>query len=96
MFRFHRWRANLRVLEIEELKTVPFVPYSHPFIERLIGIIRREYLDRVLFWTRIAAYDNESRVHSALVCRTTWQPFNPNRRSAAVLLASSLRSMGSA
>jgi putative transposase len=37
LFRFHRWRANLRVLEIEEVKTVPFVPCSHPFIERLIG-----------------------------------------------------------
>jgi hypothetical protein len=28
LFRFHRWRANLRVLEIEELKSVPFVPRS--------------------------------------------------------------------
>src|SRR5450631_3557329 len=52
-FRFHRWRANLRVLEIEEIKTVPFVPCSHPFIERLIGTIRREYLDHVLFWNRL-------------------------------------------
>ena len=23
----------------------------HPFIERLIGMIRREYLDHILFWT---------------------------------------------
>src|ERR1017187_8844398 len=29
LFRFHRWRANLRVLEID-VKTVPFVPCSHP------------------------------------------------------------------
>jgi transposase InsO family protein len=28
LFRFHRWRANLRVLEMEEIKTVPFVPNS--------------------------------------------------------------------
>ena len=36
LFRFHRWRANLRVLDIEELKSAPFTPRSHPFIERLI------------------------------------------------------------
>jgi hypothetical protein len=53
LFRFHRWRANLRVLEIEEIKTVPFVPCSRPFIKRLIGTIRREYLDHVLFWNRL-------------------------------------------
>jgi putative transposase len=27
------------------------VPLSHPFVERLIGTIRRERLDRTLFWT---------------------------------------------
>ena len=50
LFRFHRWLANLRVLEIEEIKSVPYAPVSHPFVERLIGTIRREYLDRVFFW----------------------------------------------
>ncbi len=53
LFRFHRWRANLRVLEIEEIKTVPFVPCSHPFIERLIGTIRRDYLDQLWFWNQL-------------------------------------------
>ena len=37
LFRYHRWLANLRILEIQEIKTVPYVPLSHPFIERLIG-----------------------------------------------------------
>jgi len=32
---------------------------SHPFVERLIRTIRREYLDRTLFWTAI---DLESKV----------------------------------
>lgn len=50
MFRFHRWLANLRVLQIEEIKTVPYAPVSHPFVERLIGTVRREYLDQVFFW----------------------------------------------
>lgn len=35
LFEFHRWKANLRILEIEGIKTVPYVPLSHPFIERL-------------------------------------------------------------
>ena len=34
-----------------EIKAVPYVPLSHPFVERLIGTIRREYLNRTLFWT---------------------------------------------
>jgi len=53
LYRFHQWQANLRVLEVTEIKTVPYVPLSHPFVERLIGTIRREYLDRMLFWTTV-------------------------------------------
>jgi putative transposase len=51
LYRFHQWQANLRVLEVTEIKTVPYVPLSHPFVERLIGTLRRECLDRTLFWT---------------------------------------------
>ena len=50
LFEAHRWTANLRILEIDEIKTVPHVPLSHPFVERLIGTMRREFLDQVLFW----------------------------------------------
>jgi hypothetical protein len=32
----------LRILDIEEVKTVPYTPLSHPFVERVIGTIRRE------------------------------------------------------
>ncbi|WP_129782470.1 DDE-type integrase/transposase/recombinase [Peristeroidobacter soli] len=46
LFQFHRWRANLRKLEVSEIKTVPHVPLSHPFVERVIGTVRRELLDR--------------------------------------------------
>jgi transposase InsO family protein len=51
LYKFHQWQANLRILEVTEIKTVPYVPRSHPFVERLIGTIRREYLDHMLFWT---------------------------------------------
>src|SRR5262245_22754686 len=50
LFEAHRWRANLRILEIDEIKTVPLVPLSHPFVERVVGTKRREFLDHVLFW----------------------------------------------
>jgi transposase InsO family protein len=48
LYRFHRWQANLRVLEVTEIKTVPHVTLA--LVERPIGTIRREYLDRILFW----------------------------------------------
>jgi len=51
LYRFHQWQANLRVLEVTEIKTVPYVPISHPFVERLVGTLRRECLDRTLFST---------------------------------------------
>ena len=48
LYRFPQWQANLRVLEVAEIKTVPYVPLSHPFVERLVGTVRRECLDRTL------------------------------------------------
>jgi hypothetical protein len=61
LFKFHRWKANLRVLDVAEVKTVPYIPFSHPFVERLIGTIRREFLDHVPFW---GALDLERKLHS--------------------------------
>lgn len=75
LFRFHRWLANLRVSEIEEIKSVPYAPISHPFVERLIGTVRRECLDHVFFWNAIdltrkldafADYYNAHRVRRSL------------------------------
>lgn len=51
LFLFHRWSANLRLLETTETKTVPHVPISHTFIERLIGKVRREFLNSVPIWS---------------------------------------------
>ena len=49
LYRFDQWPANLRVLSVTEVKSVPYVPMSHPFVERLIGTLRREC--RMLFWS---------------------------------------------
>ena len=79
LFRFHRWLANLRVIEVRQVKSVPYIPISHPFVERLIGTIRREYLDRMFFWNAVdlarklsefKAYYNSSRCHQSLSGRT--------------------------
>ena len=33
LFRYHRWCANLRILEVDEIKTIPCTPPSHSFVE---------------------------------------------------------------
>jgi len=42
LYRFHQWQANVRILDVTEIKSVPYVPLSHPFVERLIGTVRHE------------------------------------------------------
>jgi putative transposase len=75
LFGFSQWKANLRVLEIDSIQTVPDIPWSHPFVERLIGSVRRECLDQTLFWNEqdlerklreYASYYNEARVHLSI------------------------------
>jgi len=75
VFEAHRWAANLRILEIDEIKTVPHVPMSGPFVERLIGTMRREFLDYVPFWNGhdlerkragFQHYYNAARSHASL------------------------------
>ena len=75
LYQFHQWQANLRILDVKEIKTVPYVPLLHPFVERLIGTIRRECLDRTLFWTAadleaklrdFQRYYNGHRAHAGL------------------------------
>ncbi len=86
IFEYRQWQANLRTLDIEEIKSIPYTPQSHPFIERVIGTVRREYLDNVLFWNktdlqkkldRFKRYYNESRTHYSLEKHTP-QAMNEN------------------
>jgi putative transposase len=93
LYRFHQWQANLRVLDVEAIKTVPYVPLSHPFVERLIGTIRRECLDRTLFWTtadlemkllEFQRYYNGHRTHAGLDGRTPDPNTDPGCGRASV------------
>jgi len=79
LFTYHRWTANLSIIDVHEIKTIPYAPRSHPCIERLIGTIRREFLDHTLFWNAVdlerkpetfKAYYNRSRTHASLAGST--------------------------
>ena len=94
LYRFERWQANLRILEVTEIKTVPYVPWSHPFVERLIGTVRREYLDRTLFWTTadlenklldFRTYFNHHRTHAARAGRPPDECTDPADREPPIL-----------
>ena len=83
--------ANLRILEIDEIKTVPHVPLSHPFVERLIGTMRREFLDHLLFLNAgdlerkladFQTYYNATRSHASLAGHTP-VTFASGRRTVA-------------
>lgn len=77
LFQYHRWKANLRILGIEEIKSLPNVPMSHPFVERLIGSVGRDLLDQTFFWTstaltnKLRAYQVYYKKHRSL--RPSWR-----------------------
>jgi transposase InsO family protein len=86
LFRFQRWLANLRILEIDEIKSIPGTPRSHPFIERLIGTIRREYLDQTLFWNQgdlVRKLDSYKVYYNRYRCHTGVAGITPAQRSGA-------------
>jgi putative transposase len=85
LYKFHQWQANLSILEVTEIRSVPCIPLSHPFVKRLIGTIRRECLDHTLFWTTadlesklldFRNYFNYHRTHNSREGRTRMRPFH--------------------
>jgi putative transposase len=94
LFLFHRWKANLRIMEVNEIKSIPGNPVSHPFIERVIGSTRREYLDHILFFNakdlqnkldQFQNYYNETRAHSSIEMKTPNQMANEVKVSDKVI-----------
>lgn len=78
---------------MKEIKTVPYAPLSHPFVERLIGTIRRECLDRMLFWTAadlenklrdFQRYYSGHRAHAGLDGCTPEPSADPSRERADI------------
>jgi len=75
LYRFDRWAPQLEAMMINPIYSIPLTPISHPFVERLIGTTRREYLDQLFFWNKgdlqhkldqFRDYFNEHRVHAGI------------------------------
>ena len=66
LFRYWQWQSNLRILEVTEIKTVPYVPLSHPFVERLIGTFVEDNKRAVLWRSPLCGVEHGAS-HQALV-----------------------------
>ena len=71
----HAFTSRVRAMGIRDRPISPRLPWQNPYVERLIGTVRRECLDRVLVFgeahlrqilSSYAAYYNEVRTHLAL------------------------------
>jgi putative transposase len=69
------WVEMTKGLRIEEVITAPRSPWQNPFVERLIGSVRRECLDHIIVWNARSlrrtlrsyfAYYQDFRTHLAL------------------------------
>ena len=69
-----RFRRRVKSLEIEEIITAPWSPWQNPYVERVIGSIRRECLNHIIFNERhlqrqlqsYFTYYHEARTHLSL------------------------------
>jgi transposase InsO family protein len=71
----HVFKFRVRAMGIRDRPISPGSPWQNPYVERLIGTVRRECLDRMLIFgeahlrqtlSSYAAYYNEARTHLAL------------------------------
>jgi putative transposase len=71
----HPFRRRVKGMRISEVLTAPQSPWQNPFVERLIGSVRRECLDHILVLSerhlrrtlaRYFVHDHRARTHPAL------------------------------
>jgi len=71
----HDFRSQVKAMGIEEVLTAPRSPWQNPYIERLVGSIRRECLDHVIVFNEESlrchlksyfSYYHRSRIHLSL------------------------------
>jgi hypothetical protein len=90
------FRQRMRHMGSKEVLTTPQRPWQHPYVERLIGSIRRECLDQVIvlherhlqrLLTSYSAYDHRWRTHLSLAM--DWpmaRPVEPPERGEVMAL----------
>lgn len=73
--KFEQWTRNLEMVGIEQMFGPPYTPIANPFVERVFGTTRREFLDKTLLWTKLdlerkldqfKEYYSWDRVHSGI------------------------------
>jgi transposase InsO family protein len=71
----HAFKSRVRAMGIRDRPTSPGSPWQNPYVERLIGTVRRECLDGMLVFgeahlrqilSSYGAHYNEVRTHLAL------------------------------
>ncbi len=71
----YEFRSAAKSIGVEQLRSAPRSPWQNPFVERIIGSIRRECLDHVIVLnerhllavlTRYFAYYHRARTHLSL------------------------------
>ena len=68
-------RRTVQAMGVEEVLTAPRSPWQNPFVERVIGSLRRECVDHLIVWNerslrrhlqQYLAYYHEWRTHLSL------------------------------
>jgi transposase InsO family protein len=82
-------RSTRQALRIEEVVTAPQAPWQNPFVERLIGTLRRDCLGHLIVWNERSvrshlqeylAYYNRERPHQALAMKVPAEVYRPSTR----------------
>jgi putative transposase len=85
LYRFHQWQANLRVLDVAEIKTIPYVPLSvyrktyRNDSSRMPGL--HNVLDgcgSAIQVVGVRGLSNRHRPHAGLTGKTPEQPIDPH------------------
>jgi len=55
----HSFHHRVHSLDMKEVLTAPRSPWQNPYVERLIGSVRRECLDHVIVFTHVGGLHHE-------------------------------------